>query len=152
MISHRSLRVKPQVHTLVYAGASPAGATKCGSGVNGNTSVSKTEEFGFKSRLPRHTAPSSSGQGSLNFDQKTRVQIPLERLFWVGGRVRLKATVCKAVFYERAGSNPARPTVERWPSGLWHFPAKKERFNSRRGFKSLPLRLISSGSSAGSSA
>jgi hypothetical protein len=30
---------------------------------------------------------------------------------------------------------------ERWPRGLWRFPAKKERLNNRRGFKSLSLRF-----------
>ena len=39
------------------------------------------------------------------------------------------------------GSNPSVLAVERWPSGLRRFPAKKERFNSRRGFKSLLLRF-----------
>lgn len=31
--------------------------------------------------------------------------------------------------------------MEKWPSGLRRFPAKKERFNTRRGFKSLLLRF-----------
>lgn len=45
VISHRSLTVKRQVHTLVDAGANPAGATtftRRGDSVNGNTPVSKT--------------------------------------------------------------------------------------------------------------